>query len=163
LERLRVLGYRRIGFFVEQRRDRRINHKWSAAFDSVQRHSGAIGDIPMLVPAQLEEREFLRWYRRHRPDLIVGHMDDALGWLQRAGVAVPEETGCFSLNWNNLRRPCAGLDLQMELQGIVAAETVITQIQRGERGLPAHPQTIMVRGNWVDGPTLRSAAPVAKK
>jgi LacI family transcriptional regulator/LacI family repressor for deo operon, udp, cdd, tsx, nupC, and nupG len=46
------------------------------------------------------------------------------------------------------------LDLRLELQGEVAADTVIAEIQRGERGLPADPRTIMVRGRWVDGPTL---------
>ncbi|MBI5768101.1 MAG: LacI family DNA-binding transcriptional regulator [Verrucomicrobia bacterium] len=163
LTRLQAMGYRRIGFFVERRRDRRISHKWSAAFASFQRHSGAIGTIPLLIPERLTEREFLDWRQRHRPDLVVGHMDEALVWLQRAGLKVPEDIGCFSLNCNNLRRPCAGLDLQMELQGLVAAEAIISQIQRGERGLPAHPQTLMVRGSWVDGPTLRATPPAAGK
>jgi hypothetical protein len=34
------------------------------------------------------------------------------------------------------------------------AATKIAAIQRGERGLPADPRSIMVKGRWVDGPTL---------
>jgi hypothetical protein len=49
----------------------------------------------------------------------------------------------------------------LELQGEVAVETVISQIQRGESGLPADPQSIMVRGRWVDGPTVTGRAAVA--
>jgi hypothetical protein len=82
-------------------------------------------------------------------------VDEAVAWLQRAGVRVPEETAFFNLSWTERKRPCAGLDLRLELQGEVAAENLIAQIQRGERGLPDDPRTIMVRGRWVDGPTLR--------
>ena len=163
LLRLQSLGYRRIGFFIAQFRDERILHKWSAAFASFQRQSGSIGKIPLLVTENIEEESFIRWHRKNQPDLIVGHVDEAVVWLQRAGVRMPEETAYFNLNWNERKRPCAGLDLRMELQGTVAAEALIAQILRGERGLPTDPQTMMVRGSWVDGPTLRRAAPVLAK
>ncbi len=74
------------------------------------------------------------------------------------GRAGPDETGFFSLSWTERKRPCAGLDLRLELQGEVAAETIIAQIQRGERGLPPDPLSLMVRGRWVDGPTLAKRA-----
>jgi DNA-binding LacI/PurR family transcriptional regulator len=154
LARLQAMGYRRIGLFLTQFKDQRIAHKWSSAFASFQRHSGAIGDVPMLITGQLDETSFLRWHKANRPDLVIGHVDDAVMWLQRADVRVPTDTAFFSLSWTERKRPCAGLDLRLELQGKVAAEAVISQIQRGERGLPADPHTIMVRGCWVDGPTL---------
>ncbi|MCX6950572.1 MAG: LacI family DNA-binding transcriptional regulator [Verrucomicrobia bacterium] len=154
LTRLQGIGYRRIGLFVSKFKDERISYKWSGAFGSFQRSFGAIGEVPQLVLEQMEEKSFLHWYREHRPDLVVGHVDEAVVWLQRAGVRVPAEAGFFSLSWTERKRPCAGLDLRLELQGEVAAETVISQIHRGESGLPADPQTIMVRGRWVDGPTL---------
>lgn len=154
LTRLAVEGYRRIGLFVARFKDARIAHKWSGAFGSFQRSFGSVGEIPMLVPEQIEEAGFLRWYRKYQPDLVIGHVDEAVTWLQRTGVRVPGDAGFFNLSWIERKRPCAGLDLRLELQGEVAAETVISQIHRGERGLPADPQTIMVRGRWVDGPTL---------
>ena len=129
-------------------------HKWSAAFAAFQRTSGTIGRVPMLIMERLDAASFRRWYRAHRPDLVIGHVDEAVAWLQQEGVRVPGGTAFFSLNWNARKRPCAGLDLRMDLQGIVAAETLITQVQRGERGLPRDPRTIMFQGNWVDGPTL---------
>jgi hypothetical protein len=90
--------------------------------------------------------------------VVIGHMDEALDWLEHAGVNVPNDAAFFNLSWTERKRPCAGLDLRLELQGEVAAETIISQIQRGERGLPEDPRTIMVRGQWVDGPTLRRPA-----
>ncbi len=150
LARLQAAGYERIGLFLEQFKDERIGHKWSAAFTAFQRASRAIGQVPPLIRPRLAEAEFRRWHRAHRPDLVVGHLDAAVGWLPHRA-----RTDFFSLNWNARTRPCAGLDLRMELQGAVAAETLIAQLQRGERGLPAEPRTIMVKAAWVGGPTLR--------
>ena len=158
LARLQGLGYRRIGLLVSQFKDERITHKWSGAFGSFQRYSGQIGEVPALVTERVDEAAFLAWYRRHQPDLVIGHVDETVGWLEREGVRVPGQAAFFSLSWTERKRPCAGLDLRLELQGEVAAETVISQIQRGERGLPADPRSIMVRGRWVDGPTLGNPA-----
>jgi LacI family transcriptional regulator len=158
LERLQALGYRRLGFFITEFKDRRISHKWTASFASFQRHWPDSGKIPMLISDDIEEASFLRWHQRYKPDVVIGHVDEAVNWLQRAGVRVPSDTAFFNLSWTERRRPCAGLDLRLELQGNVAAEALIAQIQRSERGLPADPRTIMVSGRWVDGPTLRRAS-----
>ncbi len=155
LEHLQTLGYRRIGLVVSRFKDERIVHKWTGAFCSYQRHHmAAIGEVPTYVPEVVEEPGFMKWYRRNRPDLVVGHVDEAVEWLTRAGMSVPENVAFFSLSWTERKRPCAGLDLRLELQGEVAAETLIAAIQRGERGLPTDPRSIMVNGRWMDGPTL---------
>lgn len=150
---LRAKGFRRIGMFLERFKDVRIAQKWSAAMAAFQQ-SGELGQVPTLVMDRIDARGFRRWYRDYRPDLVIGHLDDAVVWLQQEGVRVPVDAAFFSLNWNARRRPCAGLDLRMDLQGAVAAEALIAQVERGERGLPRDPRTIMFRGKWVDGPTL---------
>ena len=76
-------------------------------------------------------------------------------------MRVPADTAFFNLNWTERQRPCAGLDLRMELQGNVAAEALIAQIQRSERGQPTDPRTIMISGRWVDGPTLPRGGKIA--
>ena len=155
LLRLRTRGYRRAGFFIERRRDERIVHKWTAAFRSFQENQGGIGDAPPFIADVIERPAFLAWHRAHRLDVVIGHIDKAVSWLQQAGVQVPATTGYLNLNWNERTRACAGLDLQPELQGIVALESLVPLVLRNERGLPASPHTIMVGGRWVDGPTLR--------
>lgn len=160
LMRLREMGLRRVGLFVSRAKDERIAHKWSGAFASFQNSEGGIGKVPMLIAEQENEAEFMVWWRKHKPDVVIGHAEEVVVWLQRAGVRVPEQTAFLRLGWTERKRPCAGLDLRLELQGEVAAETLISQIQRGERGLPDDPRSIMVRGRWVDGPTLGKAGAV---
>lgn len=159
LRRLHHLGYRRIGMFLERFKDERIGAKWSAPFLAHQAavSSRGIEPIPILVRERMNESDFLAWHAAHRPDLVIGHVDKAVGWLREKGIHVPDRTAFFSLNWTARTQPCAGLDVRPELQGSVAAETLVAQIQRNDRGLPADPRTIMIKGRWVDGPTLRPA------
>lgn len=155
LARLRARGYRRAGLFIARHKDERLIHKWSAAFRSFQENQGGIGHIPMLLDETITRPEFLAWHRAHQPDLVIGHVAQAVDWLKHAGTDVPGDTGFFNLNWNERTQPCAGLDLRPELHGIVAVETLAAQIHRNERGLPADPRTVMISGRWVEGPTLR--------
>lgn len=157
LTRLRARGYRRIGLFIERYKDERLLNKWTAAFRSFQEAQDDIGRAPLLVTTEMTPDVFLPWQRAHKLDLVIGHVDHAVGWLRAAGIAVPKQTGFFNLNWNERSRACAGLDLRPELQGIAAVDTVVAQIHRNERGLPADPHTVMLSGRWVDGPSIKAA------
>jgi LacI family transcriptional regulator len=154
LDRIKSLGYKKLGLFIEHYKDARIGYKWTSAFRSFQENQGGIGAMPVLRAETITKTHFLNWYQTHRPDLIVGHMDQALIWLQESGLKSPEHIGFFNLNWNERTLPCAGLDLKPEQFSVVAVETLAAQIHRNERGLPLDPRTVMISGRWVDGPTL---------
>ena len=160
LDRLHGLGYRRIGLFLENFKDAPLKFKWRGAFRGFQEGGGKIGRIPTFTAETMSEAAFLAWVRREEPDLVVGHVDRAVEWLKGARRTVPKNIGFFNLNWNERSVPCAGLDLCPEEQGAVAAEVVIAQIHRNERGLPRQARTTMVPGRWVDGPTIRLSPPV---
>ncbi len=156
LRRLRELGYRRAGLFIAHHKDERLIHKWSAAFRSYQENQGGIGRVPILMQEAITRETLLAWHREHQPDLLIGHVDQAISWFKAEGIAIPKQLGYFNLNWDERTQPCAGLDLRPELHGIVAVETLAAQIHRNERGIPADPRTVMISGRWVDGPTLRT-------
>ena len=155
LTRLRSLGYRRLGLFIERYKDDRLINKWSAAFRSFQENQGGVGSLPILKVDTMDGAAFDHWRELHQPDAVVGHVDRALGWLKRAGLEVPADIGFFNLNWNERTHPCAGLDFRPEMHGCVAVETLAAHAQRSEQGLPDDPRTVMFNGRWVDGPTLR--------
>ena len=159
LTRLKALGYQRAGLYIERHKDERLMFKWSASFRSFQETSGGIGRAPVLIADAIKPAAFLAWHQAHRLDLVIGHVDKAVAWLRAAGVRVPAETGFFNLNWNERSRACAGLDLRPELQGSAAVESLVAQIHRNERGIPADPHTVTLSGRWVDGPTLAGSPP----
>lgn len=158
LKRLHSHGYRRPGLFISEHRDQRLDYVWSAAFRSFQETHADVEPIPVLRNVFIEKEPFLKWYDRHSPDILVGHRDEAIDWLAGRGLRAPDDFGFFNLNWNERNHPCAGLNLCPEQQGYAAVEVVVAQIHRKEKGPPTNPQTTMITGRWVDGPTLRPLA-----
>lgn len=156
LTRLRALGYRRAGMFLERYKDERTYFRWSAAFRSFQERLGGIGRVPVLEVPKINEAAFTTWFRKHEPDLVIGHFDACVGWLDKLSRRVPADVGFFTLNWESRSVPCAGIDPRLEMQGTVAVDTLIAQLHPGERGLPAVPRSVMVPGRIVDGPTVRA-------
>jgi LacI family transcriptional regulator len=157
LERLTRRGYRRIGLCLDERKDTRLLKKWSAGFLSFFRGYTREAGIPALIKPGLTREMFLAWYRRYLPDLIVGHQQLMVQWLDEAGVKVPDHVGFLNLNHTERIAPCAGLDLQPRVLGAAAVETVISMLFRQERGIPASPHTITLEAAWIEGPTIRAA------
>ncbi|MFO1452308.1 MAG: LacI family DNA-binding transcriptional regulator [Opitutaceae bacterium] len=159
VDRLRERGYRRVGLFVRRAAEKRILFKWTGALMSY--HQGVAPDqrIPPLIVDTLQREGFLAWFDSYRPDVIIGHHPVVIEWLAERGLRVPDDVGFFNLNTTQEPHPSAGLDLLPRQLGAAAVESVVAQIQRGERGTPVHPKTISIEGAWVDGPTVRPAVP----
>jgi LacI family transcriptional regulator len=156
LERLTERGYRRIGLCLETRKDDRIKGKWTAAFHAFFRMKAEACEVPALIAPQINEESFDAWFQRHRPDVVVGHVQDMVAWLENQGVKVPGEVGFFNLNLTERTGPCAGLDLAPRRLGAIAVESVVAMLHRQERGIPEYPQTVTLEAAWVDGPSLRA-------
>ena len=155
LERLHALGYRRPGLFLHRRHAERLQFHWEGAFLAAQRRAPRAQFVPLLLRRDFSAGEFTAWFRRHRPDVVLGHDAEAMGWMAACGARIPATHGYFCLNLNALARPCAGLDQQPGLLGARAAEIVVAQLHRNEFGLPPHPTLTSLPARWVDGPTLR--------
>lgn len=157
LERLTARGYQRVGLAMELRKDARLKRKWSSGFLAFFRNYEHTTGIPALIEPELARERFIRWYRQHRPDLIVGHRQEMVDWLRDEGVRVPDHVGFFNLNVTEKTGPCAGLDLLPRRLGAAAVETVVAMLHRQERGVPEWPHTITLEAQWIDGPTIRRA------
>ncbi|MBI4626598.1 MAG: LacI family DNA-binding transcriptional regulator [Verrucomicrobia bacterium] len=157
LQRLAALGYRRPGLFLQKHADERLQYRWGAAFRAFQESHAAIKPVPPLIVDAFAKEEFVRWFRRHKPDVVVGHNTVAIDWMEGCGAELPATHGFVCLNVLMKTRPCAGLDLQPRTLGARATELLIGQLQRNETGIPEWPSTTTIPAHWVDGPTLRTA------
>lgn len=157
LETLTARGYKRIGLCLEAQKDERVDFKWSSGFISYFRVSGRELLVPPLIQDKITRTNFLAWYRKNRPDLIVGHEQQVTAWLKEIGVSVPSEAGFFRINVTERSEPCAGLDLRPNKLGAVAVETAVAMLHRREQGIPASPNSISIDATFADGPTIRPA------
>lgn len=160
--RLGRLGFRRPGLFVLRKQDERLQNRWEGAFLAYQCAHLDAGDVPPLAMDEMAGAPFQRWFKRHRPDVVLGHFTGAIEWMADAGFRVPDQAGFFCLNLTMEPGSCAGLDLQPSLIGTRSAEMLTAQLQRNERGIPEHPSTTLIPGLWVDGPTLAARVPLSK-
>jgi LacI family transcriptional regulator len=155
LHRLGEMGYRRPGLLLQRHQDERLQFRWSAAFRTFQENSAAGAKVPPLIVERHDRAAFARWFRDHKPDVVLGHHCEAIGWMEACGAKVPATHGFVCLNIHMKSRPCAGLDLQPRILGRRAVELLIAQLQRNETGVPEWPSTTTIAARWSDGPTVR--------
>lgn len=158
LQRIVALGYRQPGLFLHRHQDERLQYRWSAAFRAFQESHPGIRALPPLIVDTYTKEPFARWFKKHQPDVVLGHNTAAIDWMADCGAQIPATHGFVCLNKNMTTRPCAGLDLQPRTLGARGAELLIAQLQRNETGIPEWPSTTTIPAHWTDGPTLRTRA-----
>ncbi len=156
LERLEARGYRRPGLVLDTGRDERVLLRRSAALHAFQQHLPANRRVPVLEAPTIDRALFGRWFRRHRPDVVLAHETEVLDLLEAEGAAVPGGCGFVCLNRAKARRSCAALDLQPRLIGARTVELLVAQLQQNTLGVPECPSVLTLVARLVEGPTLRS-------
>lgn len=158
-ERMRDLGYRRVGFALHTVADIRTGHRFLSAYSYQLRATPRARRIPMLAFDSADEkkaaRQFFLWLRRCRPDVVVCNQLTPLNWLLEKKTRLPEQLGFAVLDRSPGITSCSGVDQQMEEVGAAAVEQVVGLIQRSERGVPEHPRTVLIEPRWVAGDTTR--------
>lgn len=161
LSALEGCGYSRIGLVLDTALDVRTNGKWTAAF--LRRRMEAASDWPAPLLLDGHEKEgFSRWFARSRPDAIVSVDGLGLALLRASGIKIPSAVGYASLDLDGdaEQNPgISGIDQNSRLVGAAAIDMLVAMIQRGQRGVPAHPVRTEVEGDWIDGSTTRKAKP----
>jgi len=158
LHRLWDRGYRRPGLFVMQHSDERLHYRWDAGFLAFAANAPEkIGDLPRLKTNRPCEEEFRAWFRSEQPDAVIGHHTEAIAWMRAEGASIPRKHAFVCLNVQRQTVPCAALDLQPRLIGVLATEQLVAQLHRKEYGIPHVASSTTVPPRWMEGPTARRA------
>lgn len=158
LRELHERGYRRPGLFMEISHDERLQYRWEGAFLALQKYLPGSTELPTLRAHKLSRDDFVPWFRKYKPDVVIGHYPEALEWMRSCGAKLPKTHGFVCLN--SLRtssEPCAALDFQPAQIGARAAELVIGQLLHNELGIPVQPSLTTIPARFLEGPTLRAA------
>ncbi len=155
LEELSALGYRRIGLHVEKKIDVKLRGEWSGALAVQQRGLPQSRRIPILLQEPLDQTEFSAWVRKYKPDVVLTKHIRARTWLEDLGFEIPADIGFAHLDWRSDFGSCAGLKQHVHVVAAMAVDLVVEQLHHNERGVPAHAKTLLVKGVWTPGATLR--------
>lgn len=155
------LGYRRVAVMVSDEYDARVNHGvLMPAFYARERWAPKRSVLVCRFAKDGAEEipRIQSWLRRHRPDAvlagdIVWRAIEAMGWR------VPQDVAFISTDWAPEYPDFAGFNQHHELHGSVAIDMLVGQLLQNERGLPAIPRVVLVKGEWAAG---MSAPPKAR-
>jgi len=158
LRRLHHLGYRRIGLAIPARADRYAQGAFSSVFCHYRDLQPPEHRIERFVPGGLEdwnERNFRKWYNAAKPDAVICINDEVRSWLAACGVRTPEDIGLVHLSWSKGKGDWSGVYQRNELVGSAAVQLVVDHLMLNERGIPLHPKSVLIDGEWVPGKTVR--------
>ena len=148
------LGFRRIGLVASRYHDKFLDEGLSGPYYAQQALLPSSERIPLLMEETFDEKSFLQWYRRHRPEVILCHQTEPMQWLTGRSIRVPEDVSLVHLAWDPQLKAWAGIDRQNEIIGARAVDLVVEQLNANERGIPEYPKMVLVGDKWMDGPSL---------
>jgi Transcriptional regulators len=155
VEKLVARGYRRPGLVLPIPFNSHIRSAYLSTFLAIQYLNRNLGKVPpCLTPDFSGFHDTVRpWFERHRPDVLLVVTPREVREIVGKSARVPEEVGMIDLTCDD-RAEFSGIDQAGEALGRAAVENVVVQIHRGEVGIPAAMQTILLRGEWHEGTTL---------
>jgi DNA-binding LacI/PurR family transcriptional regulator len=155
MRHVHAAGYRRPGLVLLLQESHRLEHRWLGSFLAHVECHPEVTALPPLLQAEMSIKAFKSWFRKHRPDVVIGHRAEMIEWMEECGARVPETHGFCCLNTGLNVRPCAGIDQQPRQVGARAIETTIYQMHHNAYGIPALPCNTTVPSLWVEGPTMK--------
>ena len=158
LQELHARGYRRPGLFMDIQLDERLQFRWEGAFLALQKYLPQTTAIPALRLRDVTRTDFEAWFKKHDPDVVLGHFPEAMAWMKACGARIPKTHSFVCLNSLRTEETCASLDLQTPQLGARAAELVIGQLLHNEFGIPEQPSLTTIPARLNEGATLRPRA-----
>ena len=155
LQELHARGYRRPGLFMDIYLDERLQFRWEGAFLALQKYLPKTTAVPALRKTKITREDFEAWFEKYDPDVVLGHIPEAMTWMKARGAKLPKTHAFVCLNSLRTTETCAALDLQVPQLGARCAELVIGQLLHNEFGIPDEPSLTTIPAKLREGPTLR--------
>lgn len=151
-------GYRRPGLVILRHHRARFHGRWDGGLMVGQHLLEGVKPAGTLLLDNWDDLAAVAaWLKREKPDVIVSPSADVLlPHLRRIGWRVPQDIGLASLACPAPEHTCSGIWQNGALIGATGMDTLISMLERNERGLPAQAHTVMIEGIWNPGRTLRT-------
>lgn len=156
LGELANLGYKRIGYYSKTDWEEKVNHAFLGGWYTFNRARRKKVHVPCLVRPDIQKAGFIRWFQRHRPDVIVTHDRRIPQWLKEENLRVPQDVGFARLSISEKETHSTGIYANGRTGGAMAVDMLSGMLQRGEYGIPRLPLRILVAGEWRLNQTVRA-------
>jgi DNA-binding LacI/PurR family transcriptional regulator len=161
LTQMRQLGYRKIGFVVNQELDRNVGGNYTGGFFAAQRLFGVeAADSVLIVDNQAYEQqtepaklELAGWLKQTRPDAVLTTVIEVPELMRQLGYRIPQDIAVAGTSVADIPLD-AGINQRAPDIGRIAVEMLVKQININERGEPSAPCRILVESTWQDGKSL---------
>jgi len=168
MRKMRVLGYRRIGMVASYDMNQRMDGMWTAAYQAELPAVARSETIPVCLLGEdgrgdvngEYKKRLLKWYRAHKPDAIISPTVPVYEWLTEEGYHIPKDVAVVSASLHE-EGAVSGIVEAARETGRAAADFLVSMLQRGEYGVPATPQRVLLEGKWLDGKTTVAHHPLA--
>ncbi|MBK1877682.1 LacI family DNA-binding transcriptional regulator [Pelagicoccus mobilis] len=158
LNTLTEMGYKRISFCSWDEEQERIGSRWLGSyFRWQQKHK--IHLPPYISSDDWDEEPFVEYINREKPDVIVSNSRFYYKILLKHQIPVPDRIAFASLCAMQGNSAMGGIDQCGRLIASAAIDLIVSQMYRNEGGIPEHPKSVSIRGQWVDGETTPRKKP----
>jgi len=163
MDRLLAMGYLRPGLVMGEWVNEQNDSCWRAGYIESSWKLPASRRIPPLID-ELWLKALPKWVERHRPDVIICAEAYIRKEVEEIGKRLAQEIALVHVNLGSDVPEWAGVDNLHSEIGSASVDMVVSQIHRGETGIPTHTKTIMIHGVWRDGVICspKTASPTPK-
>jgi DNA-binding LacI/PurR family transcriptional regulator len=162
LKNLRALGYRRIGMYISEAFDARVNYNFTAAYRIYDAHIMEEERVPLMYQGYLDDHVGVaRWLDKHKPEVVIASARFMKDYLTASGRRVPEDVGLALLDLPPKETELSGVYQNDHLIGRAAFDFLVAMLQRRERGVPAIAQRVLIDSVWLPGRSVRRVGPAA--
>ncbi|MDX2109711.1 MAG: hypothetical protein SFY80_05660 [Verrucomicrobiota bacterium] len=116
-------------------------------------HEGkSYNTIPVLRTPISKPIAFIDWYKRHRPEVLIGFVGGLITWMLRdLGVQLGHDVLFMDPSIRIKNGQYAGIVEDKDTLAQIAVDKLHSLILAGELGVPARPTKLTVPGIWCHG------------
>ena len=152
------LGYKRPAMVLDDMIDELVDHRFSAGYLRGQELLPPSHRLPALYSideARIDPRLFTRWFKKHKPDVLITLYNVVFDWMKAMKLKVPQDVGVIQLEWRAAEPHIAGMDQHNDITGANAFDMLVSLIHGQEKGAPDFPRATLTTGTWVDGRSVK--------
>lgn len=161
---LEAQGFQRIGFCITESEDERSNHLYQSYLLWHQNHSQPENRIPILSGKTISPKSLIEWVDQERPDVVLSPNLEHCQWLRDAGLDVPGDLSFAALApASEDTGEIAQVQIGYRKIGSTAIDLLKSKLSYEALGPVNNPAVTLIRGQWVDGLSVRPKASHPKR